>query len=274
MDESDAHAASPTGPTGEELSALGGRIVSAADGADIRLRLIGGIAVALHSETKPEPALRRTPGDIDLVVPKAGRGKLDGLFATAGLTPDRKFNALHGAERRIYYGDNGIKADVFVGEFRMCHVVPLDDERLRLDSPTAPLAELLLTKAQVVQLTHKDIIDVVAIVRDHDVGEHDDGTINGAWIAELSARDWGLWRTLMQTFERVKAFLPSIDMNREARERVAQRISTLGHTLDTTPKSRKWKLRDRIGDRVAWYELPEDPERAGPSTAKGLAGEG
>jgi hypothetical protein len=274
VDESDAPAAGPIGPTGEELSALGGSIVSAAAGADVRLRLIGGIAVAMHSDTKPVPALRRTPGDIDLVVPKAGRGKLDELFATAALSPDRKFNALHGAERRIYHGDRGIKADVFIGEFRMCHVIPIGDARLELDFPTAPLAELLLTKAQVVQLTHKDIIDVIAIVRDHDIGEHDDGTINGAWIAELSARDWGLWRTLMQTFERVQAFLPGVDMDDEARERVAQRISTLGDTLETTPKSRKWKLRDRIGDRVAWYELPEDPERADPNTPGPLAGQG
>jgi hypothetical protein len=273
VDEADAHAAKPIGTTGAELSAVGSRIVSEARGADVLVRLIGGIAVALHSDTEPEPALRRTPGDIDLVVPKSGRGRLDALFDTAGLTPDRKFNALHGAERRIYYGGNGIKADVFVGEFRMCHVVPIDDGRLKLDFPTAPLAELLLTKAQVVQLTHKDIIDVIAIVRDHDVAEHDDGTINGAWIAELCARDWGLWRTLMQTFERVKAFLPSVEMDGRARELVAQRLSTLGHALDATPKSRKWKLRDRVGDRVTWYELPEDPGRADPSTTHPLAGQ-
>jgi hypothetical protein len=24
----------------------------------------------------------------------------------------------------------------------------------------------------------------------------------------------------------------------------------------------KWKARNRVGDRVPWYELPEDPDRA------------
>jgi hypothetical protein len=28
--------------------------------------------------------------------------------------------------------------------------------------------------------------------------------------------------------------------------------------IEETPKSAKWKLRDRIGDRKRWYELPEE----------------
>jgi hypothetical protein len=27
---------------------------------------------------------------------------------------------------------------------------------------------------------------------------------------------------------------------------------------DSAPKSMKWKLRSNIGDRVRWYELPEE----------------
>jgi len=27
------------------------------------------------------------------------------------------------------------------------------------------------------------------------------------------------------------------------------------------PKSRKWKLRARVGDRVRWYEDPEEVEK-------------
>jgi hypothetical protein len=27
---------------------------------------------------------------------------------------------------------------------------------------------------------------------------------------------------------------------------------------DATPKSLKWKLRSRVGERVQWYELPEE----------------
>lgn len=265
MGSAEAHSARGRNSHQSELAAFAERIVAEARGADVVLRLIGGVAVALHSETLPEPSLRRSPEDVDVVAPKSGRGRLDGLLVGAGLSPDRRFNALHGAERRIYYGEDGTKVDVFVGEFRMCHVVPLDERRLELDYPTAPLAELLLTKAQVVQLTRKDMIDVITIIRDHEVAEHDDGAINAAWIAELCSHDWGLWRTLVQTFARVTLFLSTVEMDGRAKEVVERRIAALGDVMDAAPKSRRWKLRSRIGDRVAWYELPEDPHRSPPA---------
>jgi hypothetical protein len=30
--------------------------------------------------------------------------------------------------------------------------------------------------------------------------------------------------------------------------------------LEAVPKTLRWRLRDRIGDRVRWYELPEASE--------------
>ena len=50
----------------------------------------------------------------------------------------------------FYDRPNGRHIDLFVGSFRMCHELPLAD-RLDRDSPTLPLAELLLTKLQVVR---------------------------------------------------------------------------------------------------------------------------
>ncbi len=40
--------------------------------------------------------------------------------------------------------------------------------------------------------------------------------------------------------------------------RVNQRLDELWERIDTQPKSLKWKLRARIGDRISWYELPEE----------------
>jgi hypothetical protein len=31
--------------------------------------------------------------------------------------------------------------------------------------------------------------------------------------------------------------------------------------LDETPKSRRWKLRARIGERVPWYVLPDEVQQ-------------
>ena len=38
----------------------------------------------------------------------------------------------------------------------------------------------------------------------------------------------------------------------------AAAVKTLSETLEQAPKSRRWKLRDRIGERKRWYELPEE----------------
>jgi hypothetical protein len=234
-------------------------VVDKAQQEDVVMRLIGGVAIAMHAADDLDPALRRTPDDIDVVVHKSGKGKLDRAFGGAGFVPDRRFNALNGADRRVYYSDRGVKVDVFVGAFRMCHVVPIDDRRLALDHPTAPLAELLTTKAQVVRLTQKDTTDLIAIMRDHDVGDHDDGVINAAWIAELCARDWGLWRTVSGTLRSVTTLVQDVDVADRVREQVRNRVEHLLAALERAPKSQRWKMRSRIGDRMTWYELPEDP---------------
>ena len=73
--------------------------------------------------------------------------------------------------------------DVFVSSFRMCHEIPLE-KRLSVDEDTVPLAELLLTKLQIIELNEKDVRDTVALLLEHDVTD-DDAGVNAGHIAEL-----------------------------------------------------------------------------------------
>lgn len=43
---------------------------------------------------------------------------------------------------------------------------------------------------------------------------------------------------------------------------MTDRIGRLLAEMEAAPKSRKWKLRNRVGDRVPWYVLPEEPNEA------------
>jgi hypothetical protein len=246
-----------------ELDPIALAVIDAGDEAGVVVRVIGGVAVAMHAGDGLDPGLRRTTEDLDFVVPKSGRPKLDDVFAAAGLEPERRFNALNGAERRIYHTAGGVKADVFIGEFRMCHVIPMEQERLTRDAPTAPLAELVITKAQVVELTMKDALDLVALLSEHELGDHDDGVINTGHVGELCGRDWGLWRTLHQTLGQVGTLLDQLPVADATRAVTRERIAALTVAVDEAPKSQKWKMRSRIGDRKVWYELPEDPTRSG-----------
>jgi hypothetical protein len=228
-------------------------LVERAAREDVQLRLIGGVAVAVHSPTAL--LLRSDYADIDLVVDRAGAQRLDALIGESGYLPDVRFNSLHGNKRRLYLKQDGRQIDVFVSEFEMCHRLPLG-ERLDVDYPTLPLAELVLTKAQIVQLNEKDVFDLVALLVDHQVGSGDDDIINLDRIAELCAHDWGLWCTVTGTLERLD------NLTDDARRAVVeQRVAAIARAIDDAPKTGRWKRRARIGKRVRWYELPEDPRR-------------
>jgi hypothetical protein len=56
---------------------------------------------------------------------------------------------------------------------------------------------------------------------------------------------------------RVGEYAPTLGDERLAAI-VREKVTTLLMRLDDVPKSRGWRLRARVGDRVRWYELPDD----------------
>ena len=233
------------------------RLLAAARSSDVPIRLLGGLAVYFHSERIPAP-LRRLYGDIDVATTKGAGRSASELLSSLGYEPSREFNALNGSRRMLFHDmQNERKLDVFVETFELCHTIPITG-RLALDEHTIPLAELLLTKLQVVELTDKDLLDIVTLLYQHDVGPHDDDVINSDFIAGLTADDWGLWRTVRLNVERVHDQVGSLPLDADARDRVIARANALWERVEQEPKSRKWRLRDRVGDRKRWYELPDE----------------
>jgi hypothetical protein len=151
------------------------------------------------------------------------------------------------------------QVDVFVGAFRMCHEIPFG-KRLEVQDRTVPLAELLLTKLQIIELNEKDVRDTLLLVHGHEVAESDGDSINGRRIAELCAADWGLWRTITQNVEKVLEHASDYDVPAPDRERIEARLREILDRIEAEPKTRGWKLRAKIGERKRWYELPEDVE--------------
>lgn len=232
------------------------RLLGAAEQADIGLRLLGGVAIRLRT---PIPdALAREYGDLDFVGAPGSSSGLRKVFVDAGYEQDQAFNALHGARRLIFLDAANLrKADVFVGQFEMCHKVPVA-ERLALEPATLPLAELLLTKLQIVELNEKDVRDALALLLGHDVGEEDGELVNAGRVAALCANDWGLWRTITANLRALDAHTASYALSPQERARVSSRIRALLERIEAEPKSRAWRLRARVGERVRWYELPEE----------------
>jgi hypothetical protein len=233
------------------------RLLGAGKANGVVIRLIGGLAVYFHTDDIPAP-LARLYGDIDVVTEKKAGRRAGELLVELGYEPAKEFNALNGDRRLVFYdGRNERKLDVFVGSFEMCHTIPIG-ERLAADERTIPLAELLLTKLQIVQLTEKDLHDTLTLLDRHEMGDHDEDTINVHVVARLTADDWGLWRTVKQNLERIREQIDSVGIDEESRARVVHRTDALWERIEAEPKTKKWRLRDRVGDRRRWYELPDE----------------
>jgi hypothetical protein len=226
--------------------------VDSASSAGLVLRLLGGVAVCLQAPDD-QPLLPRKVGDIDVATKRDTKRAATDVLTRAGYSADVHFNAFHGAHRLVFYDEvNGRKLDVFMGDFSMCHVIPIAD-RLELEPLTVPLAELMLTKLQIVELTERDQRDIYNLIYHHDIDD-----LEAGYIAGLCARDWGLWRTTKATIERCLANMGSYALAPEAASTIAERLKALWKRIEDAPKTTKWKLRNRVGDRVRWYEEPEE----------------
>jgi len=240
-----------------DVVAEGERILSAAREHALPLRLLGGVAVRLRSRNGLPAALQRTYGDLDFVTARRASGPAQKFFRDLGYSPQVSFNALNSRERLLFFDEHhGRQVDVFVGSFRMCHEIPLEG-RLELDETSIPLAELLLTKLQVIQLNEKDVRDAVAVLHDRELGDEDGDTVNAGRIAQLCSEDWGLWRTITRNLEACRQQAGAYG---EDLAQVAERFSELEARIEAEPKSRAWRLRAKIGERKRWYDLPEERE--------------
>jgi hypothetical protein len=238
------------------------RLMDAAQQQKLHLRLIGGLAIKVHSPSASHRALQRSYPDIDLVVPKRDKRKLDTFFGDMGYVPEKNFNLLNGDRRQIFYDSvTGRRIDVFVGDFEMCHKLPMRD-RLDAHPVTVPLAELLLSKTQIVELNRKDALDIISLLLDNEVGYTDQG-INIDRIARLCIKDWGLYKTLTITLSKVEAILVNDNpgLNAEQQQCVLERINTIRHVLDRARKPILWKVRDKVGTRIRWYTEVEEVNR-------------
>jgi hypothetical protein len=239
------------------------RLVSEAQKQDIFLRILGGLAVKVHSPHAQHRALERSYPDIDFVTDKQSAKKLIDFLPAMGYVPNKTFNTLSGDRRQLYYDEeNGRQIDVFIGDFTMCHRLPLAD-RLEIEPVTIPLAELYLSKIQIVTLNRKDVLDLLALLLDHEAGPGDDETINTDLIAGLCAKDWGLYTTVSLNNEKLAGFLENgeVELDEADRTAIKERLATIQSAMDAVPKTRGWKLRARIGTRVRWYEEVEEVQR-------------
>lgn len=225
-------------------------LVQEASKRGVVLRLLGGIAVAVLAP-RGAAKYKREYKDIDLIGYGRQAGEIARLLEGMGLEPNRRFNALHGAYRQIYFDPKtGAKVDVFLDELNMCHRIKLRG-RLELLPLTIPPSDLLLSKLQPIKMTQADVVDVLALLNDLKIADRDsEREIDGGRIAKLLADDWGFYTTVT---DNVKAMLAHCDD-----EVACPKLSSLLKRIEEEPKTFRWRVRATIGRRIKWYQEPEE----------------
>jgi hypothetical protein len=209
--------------------------------------------------------LDRATKDVDVVVPKGDRAGVRALLEERGYHSDR--DVLVTTEGRRFLFRNpalGLELDVFVDRLEFCHTLDVRD-RLARHPVTLPLEDLLLSKAQIVELTRNDLKDLVTLLSAHEVsedeGEHPEA-IDAPYIARLLARDWGFSHTVTGNLERLHTAVADGGLAGRMVDRAAvvDRIRALLATMERAEKSRRWRLRAKVGERVRWFADVDDRE--------------
>jgi hypothetical protein len=231
-----------------------------ANQAGVPLKLLGGQAVRVLCPGFPHRA--RDGQDMDFASVASAKKRVMEFFAQRGFQSDQRFNTLHG-DRQMYFttADGRTSVDVIMDKLNMCHVLDFRDRIDRMPI-TLDVTDLLLTKLQIVQLNQKDAHDIVQLLSAFEIRDGDEpGTIGLARVGRIVGEDWGWWRTVTGSLDTVMRLATGEqrDLIPEARthDPVEQARRIRAH-CDSCPKTLKWKLRARVGDRVQWYELPEE----------------
>jgi hypothetical protein len=221
------------------------------------LKLLGGLAVRVLCPEFP-PRLRAGQ-DIDFACVAKERKKVAEYLAGAGCEPDRRFNNLNGDRQMYFTAPSGRPIDVMVDKLTMCHILDFRGSFSR-QPYTIDAVDVLLSKLQIVKLNEKDARDIVHLLAGLPVGGGAQASIDTDRFGKLLGADWGWWRTVTGNLEKLPALIterPGLVPPGAAYDPVAQAARLL-EVAGETPKSIKWKLRANVGDRVRWYELPEE----------------
>jgi len=210
------------------------------------------------------PRLRRDQ-DIDFACLSRERKKVAAHLEAAGCVPDRRFNNLNGDRQMYFTAPSGRPIDVMVDRLTMCHTLDLRPAFGRLPH-TVDAADLLLSKLQIVELNEKDARDIVQLLSCLPVAPAGPGPAAGGPVIDAGrfcsvlGGDWGWWRTVTANLDRLPVLLA--ERSHLAQPGMAfdpaEQAARLRRLADEAPKSVKWKMRASVGEKVRWYELPEE----------------
>ncbi len=244
------------------------KVVEHTDKQGLTMRAMGAAAVRRHSENfKNLHHSFRKLSDVDFVIYSKQTSKIEKAMSELGfrsrpmgVTPE-----IFGRRRIVYYDVDGetLWTDIFIDSLEMNHVIEFKN-RLEVDHPTIPLAELFMQKTQIVKINEKDLKDLCILLLDHDIDKGDGNTINSAYISDILSNDWGFYYTVTTNMDKLKNLMGNWTntFSDEQVKTIGQRVDKLRNEIEAKNKSLRWKLRAKVGTKNSWYNSVEEVERA------------
>ena len=244
------------------LLARAKEMIDIARASGIVLRVIGGAAVAFLAP-QGSSKFYRDYKDVDFFAYSKQRAQVEKFLESQGLMPNKRFNALYGYKRLMFYDQKlDSTVDVFFDKFEMCHTIDFRG-RLEIMRYTIPPSDLLLTKLQICKMTESDVKDVFALLTDLSLGDRDDeSTIDLTRIVQILSDDWGFYTTVTDNINSL------IQTNPEGE--IAEKLRKILQAVESAPKTLKWKMRAKVGRKVKWYQEPEEVETFKQSAGGGI----
>lgn len=254
-----------TTPRVAEVLAEAHQLLEQADREELTVRLVGSTAIRERCPGAAEFLDRCGRGlkDIDVVIPKQNVKGVRKLAGSLGYTVNQEMLIAFEGRRLLLEPRNvGSPVDVFVDELDFCHRIDLR-HRWQSDARTLSIADLLLAKLQIVDISGGDQHDMMALLLEYPVGESDHDSLNAGYIAAVLSTDWGFWYTATTNLDKLSvASNESTPLTSNELDQVQRHIQALRQRIESEPKSMKWKARAKIGTRKNWYNHVEEKQRA------------
>jgi hypothetical protein len=258
------------------------KIVETAQSRQVYLRILGALAVYVHSLDKTEcTSAFKSLGrfgegqpvftDLDLGAYGKQKKEMNKLFQELKFKPDVMVNALFGNRRLIFYHPKNVfHVDIFLDKLEFSHDVRFGEKpgsgRLEVDYPTIPLEDIVLEKLQIHNINRKDLIDMIVLFMGHEVSENNTkDLIAGNHVANILSDDWGFWYDATTNLDRVKSltheFVNLGKISHEHGSRALNGLAKLLEIIEKTPKTERWKIRARVGTSKPWFREVEEVQR-------------
>ncbi len=250
------------------------RILKAASEAKVFLKMLGGLAIKVHSLNEAEFSSRlgrsaekgQEYSDIDFATYYKSREGVKRIMESLGYSKRPSTMSTSASQRQIYFHSKGwFYVDVFWDKLKAANHPINFRGRLEIDPISIPLADLLLEKLQIVSFSNKDMIDTLLLLKAHDIAAKEGlETISTDRAAHVLSRDWGFWYTVTTNLRGIKEYVKKMTvLSPQELSGLIAKVDQILSTINSTPKSLRWRLRAVVGTKKKWYNPVETEETVG-----------